>query len=61
VPAKAFICLYAGLGKRERVKEWLEKAYQDRDPHLFIMGTVHYLGPLSELIQTWTRERLPHL
>jgi TolB-like protein len=61
VPAKAFICLCAGLGKWERVNEWLEKAYQDRDPHLFIMGAVHYLGPLSELIQTWTRERLPHL
>ncbi len=61
VPAKSLICMYAGLGERDQVVEWLEKAYQDRDPQLFFMGAVHIFGPLSGLIQTWTRERLPHL
>ncbi len=61
VPAKSLICLYSGLGERDRVIDWLEKAYQDRDPQLFFMGAVRIFGPLSELIQTWTRGRLPHL
>ncbi len=61
VPAKSLICLYSGLGDRRSVIDWLEKAHQDRDPQLFFMGAVRIFGPLSELIQTWTRERLPHL
>ncbi len=61
VPAKSLICMYTGLGECGQVVEWLEKAYQDRDPQLFFMGAVHMFGPLSGLIQTWTRERLPHL
>jgi TolB-like protein/Tfp pilus assembly protein PilF len=63
VPPKSLICLYAGLGERDRVIEWLEKAYQDRDPLLFFLRgpAVLIFGPLAELIQTWTRERLPHL
>jgi tetratricopeptide (TPR) repeat protein len=63
VMPKSLICLYAGLGERDRVIEWLEKAYRDRDPHLFFLRALaaHLFGPLGELIQTWTRERLPHL
>jgi TolB-like protein/tetratricopeptide (TPR) repeat protein len=63
VTPKSLICLYAGLGERDRVIEWLEKAYRDRDPLLFFLrGTaVRIFGPMAELIQTWTRERLPHL
>ena len=62
VPAKSLICVYAGLGERTRVVHWLEKAYLDRDPQLFFMGgAVPTFGPLSELIQTWIRDRLPHL
>ena len=61
VPAKSLICLYAGLGERDRVNDWLEKAYKNRDPHLFFGRVVRYFGPLAELIQTWTWERLPHL
>ncbi len=62
VPAKSLICVYAGLGERTRVVHWLEKAYLDRDSQLFFMGgAVPMFGPLSELIQTWIRERLPHL
>jgi TolB-like protein/Tfp pilus assembly protein PilF len=61
VPAKSLICLYAGLGERDRVIDWLEKAYQDRDPQLFFIGAVRIFGPMAELIQTWIRERLPHL
>jgi len=63
VPAKSLICLYAGLGERDRVIEWLEKAFQDRDPMLFFLRApaVHTYGPLAQMIQTWTRERLPNL
>lgn len=61
VPAKPFVCLYAGLGERDRVIEWLEKAYLDRDPILFWLRAVPIFEPMAQLIQTWTRERLPHL
>jgi pentatricopeptide repeat protein len=61
VPAKSFISLHAGLGDRDRVIEWLEKAYRARDPMLFFMQEAHFYGPLAELVQTWTRERLPQL
>jgi tetratricopeptide (TPR) repeat protein len=63
VPAKSPICLYAGLGERDRVIEWLERAFQDRDPILFFLRApaVHIFGPLAQMIQTWTRERLPDL
>ena len=63
VAPKSLICLYAGLGDRDRLLESLERAYQDRDPHLFFMGasTAALFGPPGQLIQTWIRERLPHL
>ncbi|HWT78688.1 MAG TPA: hypothetical protein VN648_07775, partial [Candidatus Methylomirabilis sp.] len=63
VPPKSPICLYAGLGDRDRVIEWLEKAYRDRDPMLFFLrgSAVRILGPFADLVDTWTRERLPHL
>ena len=61
MPAKGLICLYAGLGDRDGVIDWLEKACADRDPQLFFMGAVRIFEPLAELIQTWTRKRLPLL
>jgi tetratricopeptide (TPR) repeat protein len=41
-----FVCLYAGLGERDRVFEWLEKAFQERDPMLFWLRSVPYFEPL---------------
>lgn len=63
VPTKSLICLYTALGERAQVIHSLEKAYQNRDPQLFFIGSrsTRVLGPLSELIRDWTRERLPHL
>ncbi len=59
---KSLICLYAGLGDRDRVNEWLEKAYRDRDPLLFFLRgpSVRIFGPLAQPIEAWTQERLPH-
>ncbi len=63
VSTKSLILLYAALGERDQVIHLLEKAYQNREPQLFFIGSksVRVLGPLSELIRDWTRERLPHL
>jgi len=63
VTPKSLICLYAGLGERDRMIEWMERAYQDHDPHLFFLrvSAVRLFGPFGELIRTWTQEQLPHL
>ncbi len=61
VPPKSLICLYAGLGDRDHVVEWLEKAYQDRDPLLFWLRAVPIFEPLAQVIRDWTIERLPRI
>lgn len=46
VTIKPFVCLYAGLGERDRAFEWLEKAFQERDPMLFWLRSVPFFEPL---------------
>jgi tetratricopeptide (TPR) repeat protein len=46
VTIKPFVCLYAGLGERDRAFEWLEKAFEERDPMLFWLRSVPYFEPL---------------
>lgn len=46
VPAKSFVAVYAGLGELDRAFEWLEKAYQERDPMLFWLLSVPAYEPL---------------
>ena len=37
VPPYAFALIYAGLGERDAVFEWLERAYAARDVHLIFL------------------------
>jgi tetratricopeptide (TPR) repeat protein len=46
VTIKPFVCLYAGLGERDRAFEWIEKAFEERDPMLFWLRSVPYFKPL---------------
>ena len=38
--------IYAGLDEREQVLDWLEKAYEARDPYLMQLKTEPHLNPL---------------
>jgi len=46
VAIRPFVCLYAGLGGRDRAFEWIEKAFEERDPILFWLRSVPYYEPL---------------
>lgn len=46
VPIRPFVSVYAGLGELDRAFEWLEKAFQDRDPILFWIRSVPFFEPL---------------
>jgi len=46
VTIKPFVCLYAGLGDRDRAFEWIEKAFEEHDPLLFWLRSVPYFEPL---------------
>jgi tetratricopeptide (TPR) repeat protein len=46
VTIKPFVCLYAGLGERDRAFEWLEKALDERDRMLFWLCSVPFFEPL---------------
>ena len=46
VQIRPFVGLHAGLGDRDRAFEWLEKAFQDRDPILFWLRSVPFFEPL---------------
>ena len=38
--------IYAGLDEREQALDWLEKAYEAREPWLLIIKTDPHLNPL---------------
>ncbi len=45
VPPHAFVHIYAALGDREKVFEWLEKSYQERSNSLLWLGTDPQFDP----------------
>jgi tetratricopeptide (TPR) repeat protein len=46
VPASVIAMIYSGLGETNLALEWLEKAYQQRDPQLFRIKVVPFVDPL---------------
>jgi len=46
VPQRCFVFLYAALGKRDLAFEWLERAYEARDPGLLMMRVMPLFEPL---------------
>jgi tetratricopeptide (TPR) repeat protein len=46
VPAVVIAQIYAGLGETDLALEWLEKAYQQRDPQMFRIKVAPSLDPL---------------
>ena len=46
VPAFFIAAIYVGLGEKDRAFEWLEKAYQDRNPNLVNLKVSPILDPI---------------
>jgi tetratricopeptide (TPR) repeat protein len=46
VPATMIAQIYTGLGETDLAMEWLEKAYEQRDPQLFRIKVVPSVDPL---------------
>jgi len=46
VPATVVALIYAGLGETDLALEWIEKAYQQRDPQMFRIKVMPPLDPL---------------
>ncbi len=46
VPPRCFVFLYAALGKRDLAFEWLQRAYDARDPGLLMMRVMPLFEPL---------------
>jgi len=46
VPERCFVFLYAALAKRDLAFEWLERAYEARDPGLLMMRVMPLFEPL---------------
>lgn len=46
VPSFFITIVYIGLGEKDRAFEWLEKAYQERHPHLVNLKVQPVYDPL---------------
>jgi serine/threonine protein kinase/TolB-like protein len=46
IPLWSVACLYIGLGENQRALNWLEKAYEERDPNMIFLKVESFLDPL---------------
>ena len=46
IPLWSVACLYIGLGENQRALDWLEKAYEERDPNMIFLKVDFGLDPL---------------